>query len=296
VSPDTLSVTLRALAFITLFQAVGAASFLALFCPELAASHPAVRRLAMAAAASACLLGLAHQCLEAARMAGDYSGLWDSDLQRLAWYSGSGRAQITQLTGLLGVMVSLGRRSARAPARAPALRASAGGALALAGFLLTGHTHAHPLHGALAPLLGVHLLIVAFWFGALWPLLLAIRLEAAPVAARLVARYSTLATFLVPLIPAAGLTMALLLTGGALLQYRPYEQLLLLKLLLFGLLMVPAACNKWLLGPKFSAHAARSNAASVGKAALQRSIGIEFLLISVVLTVTAALTTLYSPH
>ena len=285
-SPDALSVTLRALAFFALFQAVGATLFLALFARRLNAARAAVRRLALAAAACAALFTLAHHGLEAARMAGDYSGLWDSDLQQLAWWSRSGQAPITEVVGLLILLASLWWL----PVRTALPGASAGGVLVLCGFLLTGHTSAHAWRAVLAPLLGLHLLIVAFWFGALWPLLVVVRLEAASIAAQIVARYSTLAGYLVPLIAVAGLTMAWILTGERTILRQPYGKLLAFKLVLFVLLMAPAAYNRWRLVPALTAATAGAGTA------LRRSIAMEFLLIAIALTVTAALTTLYSPH
>lgn len=293
-SPDALSVTLRALALCTLFQAAGATFFLVLLLPRSGASWPAVRRLALAAALGATLLALAHQALEAARMAGDYSGLWDLELQALGWRSRPGRSTLAQVTGLLIMLLSLWRlpTAARTPARAADLCAWAGGALALCALLMTGHTSAHASRAILAPLLGLHVLVVAFWFGALWPLLLVIRRDSATAAARIAARYSALAGYLVPLIAVAGVAMAWILTGGPAIFRRPYGELLLLKLLLFGLLMLLAARNKWRLVPALATPATAAGA----RIALRRSVIAEFLLIAMVLTVTATLTTLYSPH
>jgi putative copper resistance protein D len=158
--------------------------------------------------------------------------------------------------------------------------------------LLTGHTSAHTWRSVLAPLLGLHVLIVAFWFGALWPLLLVIRLDTAAAAAQITARYSALASYLVPLIAVAGVAMAWILTGGPAIFQRPYGELLLLKLLVFALLMVLAAVNRWRLVPALAAPASSGRAGR----ALRRTVIAEFVLIAIVLTVTAALTTLYSPH
>jgi putative copper export protein len=281
VTPDVLSVTVRALAFIALFQAIGAAFFLAGFARQLAISFVDIRRLALIAASCGVFLVFTHLTLDAARMAGDYSGLWDRELQQLAWSSGSGWAQLTQVAGLLLVLAAL-RRSAH-------WYASLGGAIALAGFLLTGHTSAHALRAVLAPLLGLHLLIVAGWFGALAPLLIVIRKEAKPMVALIVARYSAIAGLLVPLIALAGLSMAWLLTGSVTVLRRPYGELLMVKLILFSLLMALAAWNKWRLTPALALGEARA------AVALQRSIIAEIILIAVVLSVTAALTSLYSP-
>ena len=280
-TPDVLSVTVRALAFIALFQAIGAAFFLAGFARQLAISFVDIRRLALIAASCGVFLVFTHLTLDATRMAGEYGGLWDRELQQLAWSSGSGWAQLTQVAGLLLVLAAL-KRSAH-------WYASLGGTIALAGFLLTGHTSAHALRAVLAPLLGLHLLIVAGWFGALAPLLIVIRREAKPMVALIVARYSAIAGFLVPLIALAGLSMAWLLTGSLTVLRRPYGELLMVKLILFSLLMALAAWNKWRLTPALALGEARA------AVALQRSIIAEIILIAVVLSVTAALTSLYSP-
>jgi len=281
VTPDVLSVTVRALAFIALFQAIGAAFFLAGFARQLAISFVDIRRLALIAASCGVFLVFTHLTLDATRMAGEYGGLWDRELQQLAWSSGSGWAQLTQVAGLLLVLAAL-KRSAH-------WYASLGGTIALAGFLLTGHTSAHALRAVLAPLLGLHLLIVAGWFGALAPLLIVIRREAKPMVALIVARYSAIAGLLVPLIALAGLSMAWLLTGSLTVLRRPYGELLMVKLILFSLLMALAAWNKWRLTPALALGEARA------AVALQRSIIAEIILIAVVLSVTAALTSLYSP-
>lgn len=280
-TPDVLSVTVRALAFIALFQAIGAAFFLAGFARQLAISFVDIRRLALIAASCGVFLVFTHLTLDATRMAGEYGGLWDRELQQLAWSSGSGWAQLTQVAGLLLVLAAL-KRSAH-------WYASLGGTIALAGFLLTGHTSAHALRAVLAPLLGLHLLIVAGWFGALAPLLIVIRREAKPMVALIVARYSAIAGLLVPLIALAGLSMAWLLTGSLTVLRRPYGELLMVKLILFSLLMALAAWNKWRLTPALALGEARA------AVALQRSIIAEIILIAVVLSVTAALTSLYSP-
>lgn len=280
-TPDVLSVTVRALAFIALFQAVGAAFFLTGFARQLAISFVDIRRLALIAASCGVFLVFTHLTLDATRMAGEYSGLWDRELQQLAWRSGSGWAQLTQAAGLLLVLLAL-RRSVH-------WCASLSGAIAVTGFLLTGHTSAHALRAMLAPLLGLHLLIVAGWFGALAPLLIVIRKEAKPMVALIVARYSAIAALLVPLIALAGLSMAWLLTGSVTVLRRPYGELLMIKLILFSLLMALAAWNKWRLTPALALGEARA------AVALQRSIIAEIILIAVVLSVTAALTSLYSP-
>jgi putative copper export protein len=215
-------------------------------------------------------------------MAGDFAGLWDQDLHRLGWTGSSGISQLVQTLALVALLAALWRSG-----RHRAWWASLGGVIALGGFVITGHTSTHALRGILGPLLLVHLLVVAFWFGSLVPLALVIRLESRITAATLLGRFSLIAGWLVPLILVAGLAMAWLLAGSLNVLRRPYGELLLVKLAGFGVLMVLAGYNKWRLTPSFAQ--ARSDSA------LRRSMAAEYLLIVAVLAVTAVLTAFYSP-
>lgn len=280
---DLLSVALRALGFVALFQAVGLTFFLTLFGPELTQLRPELHRIGRIAACAGVLLILLHLALEAPRMAGDFSGLWDAGLQRLGWSSRSGGSALVQAAGLLGIAVWLTPSS-----RGGARLAAACGLIAVGGFLLTGHTSAHPLRAVLAPLLALHLFIVAFWFGSLLPLVRVIRIEPRSVAVHVLARYSAIAGWLVPLILLAGLAMAWILMGSLALLRAPYGQLLIAKIAGFALLMLLASANRWRWAPALAAGSTAT--------ALRRSIAMEIALLVAVLSTTAVLTTYFSPH
>jgi copper resistance protein D len=282
-TPDLLSVIIRGLGFVALFQAAGAGFFLATFGESLGRAWTPIRRVALNSAALGAILILGHLALDAARLSGDFEGLADEDLQRLAWTSRSGISQMVQALGLVAVLAGLWT-----PGRSHARWASAGGVIAVGGFLITGHTSTHALRAVLGPLLALHLLVVAFWFGALVPLALVIRLESRATAAGLLKRFSVIAGWLVPLILVAGLAMAWLLTGSLNVLGKPYGELLIAKLTGFGLLMGLAAYNRWRLTPAF--EQARS------EVSLRRSLGVEYVLIVAVLSVTAVLTAFYSPE
>jgi putative copper export protein len=282
-TPDLLSVFVRALGFAALLQAAGAGFFLAVFGDMVPGAQTAIRRVGQSSAALGATLLLAHLGLDAARLSGDFEGLWDRDLQRLAWSSRSGISQLVQVLGLFIVLASL-----RKPTHDRAAWASVGGVIAVGGFLITGHTSTHALRLLLAPLLALHLLVVAFWFGSLLPLALIIRLESRATAAAVLMRFSVIAGWLVPLIVVAGLTMAWLLAGSLNVLGKPYGELLIAKLAGFALLMLLAAYNRWRLTPAFVA--ARSDTS------LRRSLAAEYVLIVAVLSVTAVLTAFYSPQ
>jgi putative copper export protein len=281
-TPDLLSVIVRGLGFVALFQAAGAAFFLATFGRSLGHARAAIERLGRTSAVLGALLVLAHLALDAGRLSGDFQGLWDPDLQRLAWFSGSGRSQMQQIFGLLVVLVALWT-----PGKTHARWASAGAVLSISGFLITGHTTTHSPRPVLAPLLAVHLVVVAFWFGSLIPLALTARRESRTTAVAVLRRFSAVAAVLVPLILVAGVTMAWLLAGSLRILLRPYGELLLAKIAGFGVLMGLAAYNRWRVTPVF--------AATGSDAALRGSITAEYLLIVGVLGITAVLTAFLSP-
>ena len=287
-SPDTLSVAVRSLSFVLLFQAAGAALFAAVFAAQLTATRAAIRRLAGRVAVAGLVVITAHLALEATRMSGDFSGLQDLALQRAAWTTSNAAAHAVQALGLLLVAASMAGRG-DAGMRGGGLSGVVGAVIAVGGFLLTGHTSTHAARIALAPLLALHLLVVAFWSGALLPLRLVVRREPLQAATAVLREFSALATWLVPLIAVAGLAMALLLAAGVPSLHEPYGELLLVKLGGFAVLMVLAACNKWRWTP------ALATGAAAPRAALRRSMIAEFVLIAGVLAVTAVMTTFYSP-
>ncbi len=289
-SADLLSVTVRAAAFVCLFQAAGVSFFLARFGTLVVGSRVSIARLGCATALGGALLIVLHQSLEAARMAGEFAGMADAGLQRLAWLSTGGLAHILQAVGLL--LAAAGLRGAhRLFGHRSTAVALSGAFLALLAFLLTGHTSTHSWRLLLAPLLGAHLLIIAFWFGALAPLYLVLVREPLAVATWVLQAFSALAVWLVPFILIVGLGLALIMVPGMEVLRRPYGQLLAAKVAAFALLMGLAMLNRSHLIPALS-DAQRSEGAV---RALCRSLAAEFGLLAAVLAATAVLTTFYSP-
>jgi putative copper resistance protein D len=281
---DIISVALRALSFVFVLQAAGIALFVALFAPLPAGSHAAICRLGGWAGLIAVVCVAGHYTLEAARMAGDLSGIWDLSLQRIELYSASGAAFLCQLLGLSLLAVGL-----RAGGKRSVLAALTGAVLALFAFPLTGHTSTHPERLLLGTLLLVHVLIVAFWFGGLLPLYMVSMREPERTTAALIERFSAWAIWLVPLILIAGVTLATQLVPNLAALAQPYGQLLLVKLGGFVVLMGLAAINKWQLVPALI----RGEPSAL--TALRRSLIAEYVLIIGVLAVTAVMTTFFSP-
>lgn len=309
--PDILSAVLRALSFVLQLQAAGAVFFAAAFGPALTISLTGIRALARATALAAILVVAAHYALESARMAGELSGMFDLALQGTAWASTTGASFSVRILGLLlivaGMRVAPGRVAARRflvstvsrprpftfgrfSARGFTLVGVTGAMLVAVSFTLTGHTATNARRWLLVPLLLAHLLIVAFWFGALWPLCLVTLRESRERMARVIALFSAAAVWLVPLILVAGLAMAALLLPNFAALLQPYGQILIAKVVLFVALLGLAALNKWRFGPAIE----RGETQAAPR--FRRCVVSEYVLITAVLAVTAVMTTFFSPE
>ena len=132
-----------------------------------------------------------------------------------------------------------------------------------------------------------HLLGIAFWVGAFIPLFRAAGgVIALPDAADLSHRFGQLALYIVGALFFAGLVMSIILLGNpSQLLTSEYGQTLGIKILLFFALLSLAALNKLRLVPGLKAG--QPNAAIK----LHRSIILEFVIVSVILVLTAMLTT-----
>ncbi|MFL6605192.1 MAG: copper resistance D family protein [Steroidobacteraceae bacterium] len=296
VGPDALSVALRAVSFVLLLNAAGIPLFIAVFGRLVPDSLQAITTLGWRLAIAGLLFVAGHHALEAARMAGEMGGVMDPAMQAMTLRSSEGAAFALRMLGLALVATGLrrGARSldqnagdARAPGRAPLAIAMAGAVLAITSFTLTGHTSVTPYRPAAAALLTLHLLVVAFWLGSLWPLHLAASREPPPVAAQVVEAFSRIAAWVVPVILLAGVGLAVLLVPNWAVFRQPYGQLLLAKVTLFGVLMALATLNKWTYGPACARGQPR---------AFKIAVAAEYVVICAVLAVTAIMTTFYSPE
>lgn len=281
---DLAWVVLRGAGLVLLFQGAGAALFAAAFRRFLTRTGPVIRRTGLRAAIGALLVVAAQYLMEPVHLAGEWAGIADVSLHRMVLGSSLGAALAVRLAGLAGVAVGLAHDG-------PVRRAAAlGGSLtALGSFALTGHTTVGAHRLALALFLLVHLFIAAWWFGSLWPLRQALTLEPREQAARLTGAFSAVAVWLVPLIPLAGLGLALELLPDWAALLAPYGLLLILKVGLFAGLMALAAVNRLRLTPAL----ARGEPAALPR--LRRSVAAEYALICAVLAATAVLTGFFSP-
>lgn len=285
---DVLSLILKGLSLIALFQSAGMALFLGLFGEAIDARCGQCTQHIKHISHRTALIGIAllalYQIFAGARMLGELSGILDITMQLRALQPSSGVALITSLIGLLLITLA-GRQSG---SRHNTIT-SVGITLVIVSFTITGHSSVHPSRWLMMPLLLIHLWAVAFWFGSLQPLRL-LTTHDSKIAASIVAQFSRIASCLVPCIAIAGILMALLLVPDNDVLLQPYGLLLLTKIITFAVLMGFAAINKWRLGPALLA----GNTSAIAR--FQLSILIEYGLICLVLIITAAMTGWFSPE
>lgn len=241
------------------------------------------------AAGSGLMLFLLQWLLQAGYLGGgNLASALDPALLGMVFEGAPGTRLRMALSGLVLVMALPLFRQRRPPfARNLSV---AGVVLIVLAFTQVGHSTGEP-RLLLGTLLGVHLLAAAFWVGSLWPLYsLAGCATDQRQAAAILARFGRIAVWAVAALVLAGTTLAAFLLGGlAPLLSTAYGQFLLIKIALVAALLLLAASNKWRLVPAF--HSGDSQAPR----RLRRSIALEMALVTLILLLTGALTTLSSP-
>ena len=281
---DVFAIGLRAVACAGALLAAGLPVFLFLYGHLLERSLHHVRSTVVPSALVALALVLLHALIDPVRLTGTWSGALDPSLRALLLSSDFGTTIAIRLLGLM-LIVS----SAWMTHRSGTGSALIGATLIVTSFAFMGHTATDPQRWLLAPLLFIHLSAIAFWFGALWPLLTVTRFETAETAGKIIGEFSRTALRVVPFVLLAGLAMSGLLLPGFSAILTSYGISLIAKVCGFSLLMALAVLNKWHLSPGIS----KGNRASV--LAFQFSVLAEWFLIFAVVTVTTVMTTLFSP-
>ena len=242
------AVLLRAAYHVGGLGGAGLAFFALLFGGRLDAADAArLRRWAALAALLGILAGLGVLAAQVGTLtAGDT--FLDAEVWGVVLASQAGASYALGWAGLLLVAaLALGPRWTSA--------AAVGGVLACASHLLLGHTTQGEPRPLLACLLFVHLLVAAFWIGSLPPLAWAAR-RGGSAAARVVEDWARIAVLAVPVLIAAGLSLAWLLAGGPreLLASR-YGWALMAKVALVAALLGLAAWHRYRLTPALAAGA-----------------------------------------
>ncbi len=226
------------------------------------------------------------------------AGMFDWTMASILLDTEQGDSTLLRLAGFALIIITLLIALARSQAlqQAPGLRYRLWTArplfiamlLIAISFRMIGHVS---VHGVLAQLaITLHVLAMTLWVGALLPLWLLCRWQAGNDLALVMRRFGDQALVIVAVLVVAGvgLLFALLASPLELLTTR-YGQALLLKLVLVMALLGLAALNRFRLVPQLLTGSAGS------VAALQRSIRLEIVAASLILLLTAFLSTLVGP-
>jgi len=280
---DAAAIAVKASVYAATLAAAGAVFFLG-YAGDLVgrAERSRIRRLVVSLSILSVLASAAQLMVTAGSMSGNAKGMLDETLVSMVWQAGQWRAITIRAAGLL--IAALGMLSDRSR-----LAAYGGAAMAATSFAWLGHARSLNPDALPVLLLGIHLLSVAFWLGALAPLLIVAHAHDAPRIAAAAARFGRMAVVVVAGLIAAGLGLLWLLLGHvSALWSSTYGRYVMAKLAVVAVLLCFAAYNKLRLTPRLPADdgAARS---------LQRSIRCEMLLGAAILLVTAAFTTVTGP-
>ena len=279
-----VTVAFKALACIASLTAAGSAMALANLSKLDRDTARMVCRLGLGSAITA---GLASAVLIPAGAiylaGGAWAGAVDPALTGMVATSPVGESLVVRLAGLTILAVLFVSR------RAPGSAVLVGAGVVCASFAFRGHVLAEP-RMILGVLVTMHLLGLAFWIGAFAPLHRMAGCADPRRAGVFAAEFGRRAVWVVPVLAVAGATLLVLLAGNPLdVVETTYGRLLVAKLAVFVLLLGVAAYNRLHLTPALLAGDAGAGVR------LRRSIRLEFAAVSVILAVTAALTTIASP-
>jgi copper resistance protein D len=282
---DFASIGIKAATYAATFGAAGGVLFLS-YNPSINGTHVGrrIRRLIGGLAVAAAVATCVRFMVLMGSMSDDAAGMFDLGLARMLASTAEGRATAIRIVGLalLGLALCSSRRFSMI---------AVGGAVAAAtSFAWVGHAQA--LAQPLLPVLkqSTHLLCVAFWLGALGPLLILARDGDVTRLAFAAARFGRVAIAVVSLLIFAGVSLLWQLLGPPTqLWSSDYGRIVSAKLGLVACLLGLAALNRWRLIPRLLA----GDSAAVQS--LARSIQGEMLIGSLILLVTATLTTVFAP-
>jgi putative copper export protein len=283
------AIALKAMTYGASFVASGGVFFLAWLSPRL--SNPeqcSIRRVLAVAALAGMILSVSRIVVLNGMLSGEWSGMLDVEMTRAVLASREGPAIALRLAGLGLIGLGCGARISGWLLCIPL----SGAVLAATSFSLAGHASELATEAGPLPLwlICVHLLAVAFWLGALWPLhRLTYSGDVGKIAA-VMQRFGRMAAIFVGLLIAAGVLLLWLLLGtpGALWQ-SAYGQMMIVKFACVVFLLVLAVINKTRFTPRLY------NGDRSAIAGLRRSIAAEIVVAGMILLTTASLTTITGP-
>lgn len=280
------SIAFKFFLYLGVFGSTGMVLFLLVFQRQIQPVIPKIKTHAIGFALLSLIAAAFSFSLRAAALTGDASGMIDPEMLGLLWQTSVGEVLVSRMAGMTLILVGFFLP------RIGLWVSAIGGVIALWSFSQIGHIPDTEIHW-LRLLLLLHLLCIAFWIGALSPLIwLCNAPELQTTAAIIGHRFGGIATIVVPVLLLAGVVMAWVLLGEIwnIVSTR-YGLFLLVKILLVGILLGFATLNKLRFIP------ALQRGDSTAAYHLGVAIRFEWWIIIAVLATTAIFTSALSlPH
>lgn len=222
-----------------------------------------------------------------------FFGMFDLDIAGLLWQNATGDALFWRLLGFIAVGFAV--FFARVYVEKLAQVSTKNILLLLYVFALFSFSYSftvmgfHGETGGLAPwLIAVHILTMAWWIGALYPLLLCCRLLQPQPLYQVMHLFGQLTMVLVSVLLLCGFSLLMLNLGSPEELFTTlYGQTMLLKLAVVSIILCITAIHKYRLVPTL--------AQKFGTYKLQQSLVAKMLLADITLVITAVLSTLLTP-
>lgn len=282
---DVAAALTKAVTYAVTFGAAGAV-FFTVYCRGLLRDNQraAIRQLIVILAIAGMVASGLRILLIGGSMGGNPAGMIDPAFMSMIMSGGEGRATSLRIAGLGLTLFAVSKSPAF---RAPGL---VGAIIAASSFAWVGHVHRFMPAAVPSVLLGLHLLCAAFWLGALPPLWLIAAGGNEPQIADAAARFGKLALRIVALLLAAGASLLwMFIAAAGAFWSSSYGLSMAAKLLAVCGILALAAWNKLSLTPQLLQR--RPGAV----ASFRRSLCAEIFFGALILTITAALTTLSGP-
>ena len=206
----------------------------------------------------------------------DWEVAFDPSMRWMAFETPIGQAALVRIAAAVTILLAGLRLWPIALAAAFAMVGS---------FALEGHTASHEGDGWVpAALIVVHLAMVHWWLGALYPLRAATLVVGDSNIRDLVERFGKLALAAVAVLTVAGALLMAMLAGWQVDPSRNHQVAFVAKLAIFALIMTMAAVNKFKWTPLLM------TAPDAGRTGLRGSLNLEIAFCGLILIATAVMT------
>ena len=230
------------------------------------------------------------------------SGMLDPTMANILWHTHAGPVLLAQLAGLLCLFIASFWIKVRqdtggtndTPESYSSFNQIVGISLYGSGAVITAASlspigHTAELAWIFKLLISLHVMVMAWWIGALWPLQQTCKAFSQPDLAKLMTQFGQIAMGLVGiLLIAGGLLLLQIIPSWRDLLDSVYGNLFLTKLLLVSAILAIAARHKIRFTPYLATQTSIAER-------LSRSIIVELAIALAILTVTACLTTVVGP-